>query len=72
MFLRCITAMLIGHTRSDVHRHQQTRRWINVGLTLVHRLLRWTNVKRLVSAGYMWPDHADIGHSVCVNTWTTH
>ena len=35
-----------------------TRRWINVGLTLVHRLRRWTNVnptliQRLVSAG--WP-----------------
>ena len=33
-----------------------TRRWINVALTLVHRLRRWTNVKptliqRLVSAG---------------------
>ena len=33
-----------------------TRRWINVGLTLVHRLRRWTNGKptlnqRLVSAG---------------------
>ena len=26
MFLRRITAMLIGHTRSDVHRSQQTRR----------------------------------------------
>ena len=33
-----------------------TRRWINIGLTLVHRLRRWTNVKptliqRLVPAG---------------------
>ena len=33
-----------------------TRRWINVGLTLVQRRRRWTNVKptsiqRLVSAG---------------------
>ena len=44
MFLRPITAMLIGHTWSDVHRSQQTRRSINVGLTLVHRLRRWTNV----------------------------
>ena len=37
-----------------------TRRWINVGLTLVHRLRRWTNVKptlfqRLVFTGLL-PD----------------
>ena len=37
-----------------------TRRWINVGLTLVHRLRRWTNVKptliqRRVSAGIAKP-----------------
>ena len=35
---------------------QQTRRWINVGLTLVQRRRRWTNgkttlIQRLVSAG---------------------
>ena len=40
---------------------------------------RWTNVKppliqRLVSAGYMWPDHADIGRPLRVNkhAWTAH
>ena len=66
MFLR----LLIGPTQSDVHRRQQTSRCINVGSTLVHRLRRWTNVKRLVSTGFMWPDHVDIGRSVCVNTWT--
>ena len=45
----------------NVHQCQcgpaDTRRWINVGLTLVHRLRSWTNVKpaliqRLVSAGF--------------------
>ena len=36
-----------------------TRRWINVGLPLVHRLRRWNNgkptlIRRLVSAGTRW------------------
>ena len=40
----------------------ETRRLINVGLTLVHRLRRWTNVnptliQRLVSAGQFYTSH---------------
>ena len=44
----------IKHHKSDVS--ADTKRWINDGLPMVHRLRRWTNVKptlipRLVSAG---------------------
>ena len=47
-----------------------TRRWINVGLTLVHRLRRWTNVKptliqRLVSAGIHSSNVSQPGNARC-------
>ena len=42
----------------DYHSIYNTKRWIIIGLTLVHRLRRWTNgkpklIQRLVSAGYV-------------------
>ena len=47
--------MLMYYARHDIQ--AATRLWINVGMTLVHRLRRWTSVKptliqRLVLAGY--------------------
>ena len=44
----------------NVHNPVDARRWINVGLTLVHRRRRWTNVKptlikRLLSTGKQRP-----------------
>ena len=45
------------HTQRGWHYPANTSRWINVGLMLVNRLRRWTNVKpivtqRLMPAGY--------------------
>ena len=46
-----ITVFINGHQTLHRARPQtipaDKRRWINVGLTLVHCLRRWTNAKRL-------------------------
>ena len=58
------------HPRPSRH-NMLNQCWFNVGLR------RWTIVnpplnQRLVSAGYMWPDHAHIGRSLRVkkHAWT--